>query len=138
MQFEHLRVGDVARLTGKTVRTLHYYEELGLLSPCQRSDGGYRLYGSDAVARVELIGQLKDLGFSLEQVRQILSTWEKAARDQDASVRLREALEKARAEARKKIGTFERLEAQIAESLRLLERGGPLERRPTFTERLLR
>jgi hypothetical protein len=49
---EELRVGDVARLAGKTVRALHLYEELGILEPTLRSKGGFRLYNHDAVRRV--------------------------------------------------------------------------------------
>lgn len=138
MQYLHLKVGDVARLTGKTIRTLHYYEELGLLSPCQRTDGGFRLYGPDVLDRVELIGQLKDLGFSLDQAAEIFKNWKAAPQDLDAIARLRSILERARGEARKKIAALERLEGHIAGSLRLLENGAPLERRPTLTERWLK
>ncbi len=47
-----LRIGDLARLTGKTVRAIHLYEELGLLHPATRSSGGFRLYERSAVERM--------------------------------------------------------------------------------------
>ena len=47
-----MRVGELAKAVGKTVRAMHLYEELGLLEPAARSEGGFRLYGSDAVDRI--------------------------------------------------------------------------------------
>ena len=44
-----LRVGELARVVGKTVRAMHLYEEMGLVKPASRSAGGYRLYAADAV-----------------------------------------------------------------------------------------
>ena len=71
-----LRVGDLAQLTSKTVRALHLYEELGLLRPSERSKGGYRLYGPDALVRVRWINKLQEMGFSLPDIREILVEWE--------------------------------------------------------------
>ena len=70
-----LRVGDLARRTGKTVRALHLYEELQLLEPIDRSKGGYRLYGEDAVVRVRWIGKLQEMGFSLSDIREMVTQW---------------------------------------------------------------
>jgi DNA-binding transcriptional MerR regulator len=63
------RVGELARQTGLTVRTLHHYDEMGLLSPSHRSDAGYRLYTAGDVVRLQQIRSLRHLGFSLEQIR---------------------------------------------------------------------
>ena len=46
-----MKVGTLAKKTGLTIRTLHYYEEVGLLAPAQRTDAGHRLYGADEVVR---------------------------------------------------------------------------------------
>ena len=62
-----MKIGQLARKTGKTVRALHLYEEMGLLSP-ERSEGGFRLYGSDELARVYWISKLQDMGFKLGQI----------------------------------------------------------------------
>ncbi len=67
------KVGELARRTGLTVRTLHHYDEIGLLSPSRRSPAGYRLYGEDDVARLQRIVSLRQLGFTLEQVAENLS-----------------------------------------------------------------
>ena len=59
-----LQVGDLARESGKTVRAIHLYEELGLLRPHARSKGRFRLFGQDALIRVRWIGKLQDLGLT--------------------------------------------------------------------------
>jgi DNA-binding transcriptional MerR regulator len=68
---ELMKVGDLARRTGLTVRTLHHYDEVGLLHPSRRTGAGYRLYGADDVARLTRILVLRRLGLSLDEVR----TW---------------------------------------------------------------
>ena len=65
-------VSEVARLTGVTVRTLHHYDELGLLCPSERSEAGYRLYSYDDLARLREILIWRALGFSLGEVRSLL------------------------------------------------------------------
>jgi DNA-binding transcriptional MerR regulator len=67
-----LRVGELAKRTGKTVRALHLYEELGLLRPVHRSKGGFRLYAPSTVKRVEWIQKLQDAGFSLHDLQDLL------------------------------------------------------------------
>lgn len=66
------KVGELARRTGVSVRTLHHYEEVGLLSPSHRSESGYRLYGEADVARLQQILSLRTLGFSLEEIGSFL------------------------------------------------------------------
>jgi MerR family transcriptional regulator, thiopeptide resistance regulator len=68
MSADMLRVGEVARRGGLSVRTLHHYEELGLITPAQRTSSGHRLYGEDAVVRLQKIVALKQLGMSLEEI----------------------------------------------------------------------
>ena len=65
--------GDIAKLTGVSVRTVQYYDAKGLLIPNEISDGGRRLYGTAEVERMRVILFLKGLGFKLEQIRPILS-----------------------------------------------------------------
>src|SRR5258708_12828739 len=62
------KVGGVARAIGVTVRTLHHYDEIGLLQPSARLAGGHRLYDADDVARLYRIIRLCPLGFPLRQV----------------------------------------------------------------------
>ncbi|HVF00343.1 MAG TPA: MerR family transcriptional regulator [Rubrobacteraceae bacterium] len=66
------KVGELARETGLSVRTLHYYEEIGLLSPSCRTEAGHRLYEAGDLARLQQIKSLRALGFGLAEVRDCL------------------------------------------------------------------
>jgi DNA-binding transcriptional MerR regulator len=72
MRFAALKVGELARRTGLTVRTLHHYDEIGLLKPSLHTGSGHRLYTADDVARLQQVLSLRQLGFSLEEVRACL------------------------------------------------------------------
>src|SRR5215813_8604548 len=90
------RIDQVAARTGLTKRTLRYYEEIGLLEPSTRTEGGYRLYNEADIEHLERIKRLRDLlGFSLAEIREIADAEEqrekvRAAwqRETDPQVRL--------------------------------------------------
>lgn len=67
-----LKVGELARSSGLTVRTLHHYDEIGLLKPSGRSDSGYRLYSQQDVARLHGIQALRHLGLALGDIAALL------------------------------------------------------------------
>lgn len=67
------KVGALAQRTGLTVRTLHHYDEIGLLVPSHRSEAGYRMYNRDDLARLHQIQALKQLGFGLAQIGDTLA-----------------------------------------------------------------
>jgi len=62
------KIGELARATGLTVRTLHHYDEIGLLVPSERTQAGYRLYGEQDVRRLYEIRALRDLGIPLSEI----------------------------------------------------------------------
>mgnify|MGYP001851996729 FL=1 len=64
-----MTVGEVAKKMGVSVRTLQYYDELGLLSPSAQSEGGRRLYSQREIIKLHQILSLKSLGFSLEEIK---------------------------------------------------------------------
>ena len=68
-----LQIGQVADRTGLSLRTIRFYEENGLVRPTSRSDGGFRLYSEDDVARLEVIKRMKPLGFRLEEMQELLT-----------------------------------------------------------------
>jgi DNA-binding transcriptional MerR regulator len=72
MEFGAVQVGELARRTGLTVRTLHHYDEIGLLRPWQHSGAGYRLYTAYDISRLQQIVSLRQLGLSLEEIRDCL------------------------------------------------------------------
>jgi Cu(I)-responsive transcriptional regulator len=67
-----LSIGDVSKATGVKVVTIRYYEQAGLMPVPPRSDGNYRAYGQNHIRRLRFIRRLRDLGFTLEQVRELL------------------------------------------------------------------
>jgi len=83
-------VSEVARLAHVTVRTLHHYDEIGLLVPSDRSRAGYRLYSDDDLARLREIVLFRELGFALDAIAGLLD--QPAAQRRDALVAQRERL----------------------------------------------
>jgi DNA-binding transcriptional MerR regulator len=75
-----MKVGDVASRTGLSVRTLHYYDEIGLLQPSHHTNSQHRLYGPPELERLQQIKSLRQLGFSLDEIRACLD-------DQELSLR---------------------------------------------------
>lgn len=65
-------IGDLARRTGLTVKTVRFYSDAGIVPPTDRSPAGYRLYGTDAVARLDLVRTLRDLGLDLPTIRKVV------------------------------------------------------------------
>lgn len=115
-----LRVGDLARDVGKTVRAIHLYEEMGLLKPAARSKGGFRLYRKDAATRVRWIAKLQDMGFSLHQIQEVLRGWEESRSAPDAMGRVRAMYEEKLRETREQIAKLTALEAELHSSLSYL------------------
>jgi len=112
-----LKVGDLARRSGKTTRAIHLYEELGLLPPPVRSKGGFRLYSADAVARLEWISKLQDMGFSLTDIKSFLKVWEASATAPDAMATVRRIFEDKLRETAETIARLTKLSHELKESL---------------------
>jgi Cu(I)-responsive transcriptional regulator len=68
-----LKIGELASATATKVETVRYYEQIGLLPPPARTAANYRSYGSDHLARLSFIRRARDLGFSLQAVRELLT-----------------------------------------------------------------
>ncbi|MCM3627871.1 MerR family transcriptional regulator [Paenibacillus glycanilyticus] len=78
------KIEDVAKMVGLTKRTLRYYEELGLLIPPERSEGGFRLYTDDHVERLKKLINARDvLGFSLQELQQYVAMSEEFINQRD-------------------------------------------------------
>ncbi len=67
-----LAIGKLAEIASTKVQTIRYYEEIGLIAPHARSKGGHRLYSSDDVQRLRFIRHARELGFSIEAIRELL------------------------------------------------------------------
>jgi len=116
-----VQVGDLARDSGKTVRAIHLYEELGLLHPVARSKGRYRLYGSDAAVRIRWIGRLQEMGFSLTDIQTIVREWEELHSAPRAMIRMKETYKRKLAETREHIRRLRALEHELETSLVYLD-----------------
>ncbi|RKN85938.1 MerR family transcriptional regulator [Paenibacillus ginsengarvi] len=66
------KVGELAKLTRLTVRTLHYYDQIGLFSPSGQTESGHRLYSEADLSRLHHILSLKELGLSLEEIKSVM------------------------------------------------------------------
>jgi DNA-binding transcriptional MerR regulator len=69
-----MKIGDLASRSGVSIRTLHHYDEIGLLSPSHRTEAGHRVYGRDEVVRLQQILSLRQVGFALEEIRDLLDS----------------------------------------------------------------
>ena len=116
-----IRVGDLARRTGKTVRAIHLYEEMGLLEPATRSSGGFRLYDEGAVERVRWIDLLHAMRLSLPEMHDLLRVWWNAELGPDAMSELRALFQRKLEETRQAIALHQRLERELLDGLGYLE-----------------
>ncbi|MEQ4611542.1 MerR family transcriptional regulator [Streptomyces cavourensis] len=81
MDDKHMQIGEVAARTELSLRTIRHYEETGLVIPSARSQGGFRLYTETDVARLMVIRRMKPLGFTLEQMRDLLEATDRLDAD---------------------------------------------------------
>src|SRR3954470_7271518 len=72
-----MQIGEVAERIGLSLRTIRYYEEVGLITPSARSQGGFRLYTEHDASRLQLVKDMKPLGFSLDEMRDLLGVLDK-------------------------------------------------------------
>jgi DNA-binding transcriptional MerR regulator len=79
-----MKIGDLSRLTGTKVETIRYYEQIGLLPAPARTASNYRDYGNEHRQRLAFVRRARDLGFTLEQVRELLGLSDK--REQSCEV----------------------------------------------------
>lgn len=106
----HVQIGDVADRTGLSLRTIRWYEEVGLVPASARTVGGFRLYTDADIERLELVKRMKPLDFTLEEMRDLLTTVDQL--DDPASP----AAE--RASLRERLGMYRELADQRVETLR--------------------
>ena len=90
-----IAIGKLAEVAATKVQTIRYYEGIGLISPFQRTEGGHRLYDPADVRRLKFIRHARELGFGIDEIRELLKLSDKpgtscAAADKIASTHLRQ------------------------------------------------
>ncbi|WP_409491355.1 MerR family transcriptional regulator [Amycolatopsis sp. cmx-11-12] len=110
-------VGKVAALSGVTVRTLHHYDEIGLLSPGGRTPAGYRSYSDDDLDRLQRILFYRELGFGLEAIAKVID---------DPGLDAQEHLRRQRTLLRERIDELTRMAESVERVIKAREIGGAL------------
>ena len=123
-----IRIGDLAKRTGLTVRTIRYYEELGLLESVKRLDGGVRVYTNDDMRRLRFIQRLKMLGLSLQEMLELEGLYRKERTNRAVLPKLIEMLDRHLAQIGDHLAELEGLRDQIKGereriAVRLLQEG---------------
>lgn len=116
-----MRVGELAKKVGKTVRAMHLYEELGLVEPAERSDGGFRLYSKDAIDRIHWIVKLQAIGFTLAEIQGFVRDFADAASGREATDRVRAVFGDKLAATREQITQLQVIENDLLEALEYLD-----------------
>ncbi|MFJ5934233.1 MerR family transcriptional regulator [Streptomyces sp. NPDC093071] len=112
MDDKHMQIGEVAARTELSLRTIRHYEETGLVIPSARSQGGFRLYTEADVARLMVIRRMKPLGFTLDQMRDLLDATDRLDDGTGLDADEREALQE-------RVRTYRQAATEQVEKLRV-------------------
>lgn len=105
-----VQIGDAARLSGVSAKMVRHYEGLGLLPPVARTEGGYRLYGAADVHTLRFIKRARDLGFSMEEISELVGLWQNRRR---ASASVRRVAQKHADELAQRIAAMQEMQRTL-------------------------
>jgi len=109
-----LTTGDMARLSGSTLRTVRFYQEEGLLCPAERSDGGHRLFPETELQKLQLALDLREAGLSLGDIKTLFALKSRCSEPEEASRRMADVLERQVEEMQHKIQKLRSLKSELA------------------------
>lgn len=112
---EYLQISDLAEKLGITTRTIRLYEQMGLVEPPKRTEGGIRVYEKADVTRFKFVLKLKDLGLSLNEMKELADIYTREQMPEKIMPRLLELLDAHLNSIKKKVARLQSLEKDIAE-----------------------
>jgi len=116
-----MKIGELARELGTSVRTIRYYEELGIIEPVRRSKGGFRLYSDKELRKIQMIQNLQLLDFSLSRIRHMFTIRRDTKTGKEAASAIRKVLEEQLREAEYKITRYLQMKELIHFTINLVD-----------------
>ena len=116
-----MRIGDLAKRAGTTMRTIRYYEERGLIEPARRSKGGFRLYHEEELRKLHLIRRLKILDIPLAQVKAFFDERQRGRTAAEIAPSLQEVLREHLREMERRIAQYRAMQDSARETIEILE-----------------
>lgn len=141
---DRMQIGEIAGRAGSTPRAIRYYEQVGLLTPASRTQGGFRLYDEGDLDRVRLIHRLQELGMSLADIKTVVAERGRWRTGAEAAPELRRILEAQIERARREAERFRLIEEELRRAMAMIECcedcpdgpwGGPCRACPNWTGR---
>lgn len=117
-----MRIGDLARKAGTTMRTIRYYEQLGLIAPVARTRGGFRLYEEDELRKLRLIKNLQLVETPLAQVKAFFDQRRRGRAASDIAGGISKLLQQQLREVEQRITHFRAIEVSLRETIEILRR----------------
>ena len=115
-----LQIGEVAELVGLSLRTVRYYEEMGLIEPSGRSPGGFRLFDEEQIKRLRILKGMKPVGLALDEIRELMELLDRTSSldelDAETLVELADRLSRYEELTAERV---ERLKRHVAEGIKL-------------------
>lgn len=119
---DRMRIGDLTERAGVTPRTVRYYESIGLLPPGEREGHGQHYYSEETLARLQKIDQLKKLGLSLEEIRDVIDLYFTDPSGVQPKQKVLAILRQHLAETNRKIGALEQFRVDLQSHIARFER----------------
>jgi DNA-binding transcriptional MerR regulator len=126
-----MQIGEVARRAGITLRTVRYYEQLGLIQHAVRTKGGFRLYDEAELRKLELIRDMQDLDFPLARIRKLFSRKREARCGAELAPEVRQTLADQLREMEGRIARYQTMRAAILEAMDMVRVCADCPLRPT-------
>jgi DNA-binding transcriptional MerR regulator len=116
-----MRIGDLAKKAGTTMRTIRYYEQLGLIAPVARTKGGFRLYEEDEVRKLRVIKNLQHLDTPLAQVKELFDERQHGRIASEVAPGIASLLQRQLAEMDGRIAQYQAMQASLRETIEILQ-----------------